>query len=70
MGREESSWVCSIQVKVRVQSPNSFFIFSNQINSRTTVSYSKDSTNTQMKPDVGAFLPLCHVRNEDGANTP
>lgn len=32
------------EVKVIIQSPNSFFIFSNHINSRTTASYSKYST--------------------------
>lgn len=44
MGNKKGSRVCSTEVKVNIQSPNSFFIFSNHINSRATVSYSKYST--------------------------
>lgn len=52
MGSKKSSWVCSPKVKVSVQSPNSFFIFSNHINSRATVSSSKYSTNTRARDEI------------------
>lgn len=41
---KKGSRVCSTEVKVNIQSPNRFFIFSNHINSRVTVSSSKYRT--------------------------
>lgn len=44
MGNKKGSQICSTEVKVNIQSTNRFFIFSNHINSRVTVSSSKYST--------------------------